>query len=205
MFTGIISDIGIIEEIRYSESNDVLLKISLPKDKITRKPTALKIGCSIACNGICLTLISKKTIADKIFFSFAASQETIDKTNISQWKLHDAINIEFALRAADELGGHLVLGHVDCVTKVLEITKIKDSHRILFAIPAGFKKFLSTKGSVCLNGVSLTINEVQDKFFAINLIEHSWNNTSFNKVRVGDTINLEVDMIARYLDRLLKK
>ncbi len=201
MFTGIITNLAIVESITHNKKNDLLLTVSAAKNKIKRE---LKIGCSIACNGICLTLISKKTIGQKIIFSFQASNETCQKTTLKNWQVNDAINLEFALCVGDELGGHMVLGHVDAVAKITAIKKIKDSHKITFAAPKNLMKFISPKGSVTLNGVSLTVNKVQQNFFDINVIWHTLQNTTFKNAAVKDLVNLEIDVIARYVKSGLK-
>ena len=194
MFTGIITHLGKIEALKQSSKKDLLLKISVA-GKINRK---LTIGCSIACNGICLTLIEQK----KSLLSFQASKETCDKTTLANWKIGEEINLEFALRAGDEFGGHMVLGHVDGTAKILAIQSIKDSKKFTFAVKKELMKFIAEKGSVTLNGVSLTVNEVEKNSFSINLIPHTIANTAFKHEASGDLVNLEIDVIARYVLRL---
>jgi riboflavin synthase len=198
MFTGIITNIAKVENLTYQKKGDLLLEISLDK-KINRK---LEIGCSIACNGICLTLISKKIILKKNIFTFAASDETCKKTNLENLKTGDLINLEFALRVGDELGGHMVLGHIDDIVKIKSITKIKDSHKFIFSAKKDLMKFIASKGSITLNGVSLTVNDVANNNFSVNIIKHTLDNTAFKRAEVGDVINAEIDAIARYLFKL---
>ena len=155
------------------------------------------IGCSIACNGICLTLIEQK----KSLLSFQASKETCEKTTLENWKIGEEINLEFALRAGDELGGHMVLGHVDGTAKILAIQPIKDSKKFTFSTKKELIKFIAEKGSVTLNGASLTVNEVEKNSFSVNLIPHTIANTAFKDSAVNDFINLEIDVIARYVLR----
>lgn len=195
MFTGIITHIAILQNLTKLKNQDLEIALELPKTN--RK---LEIGCSIACNGVCLTL-TKKT-AKTIFFQ--ASKETLNKTNIKNWKIGDKINLEFALRMGDELGGHLVLGHVDKAIKVKQIKAAnKDSKCFTFELPKDFKKFITPKGSVVLNGTSLTINEVLKNSFNVNIIKHTFAHTNFSELKIGDEVNLEIDLIARYLNQLV--
>ena len=200
MFTGIITHLGKITKITTGKNNDLLLEIS-SNSKIKRK---LEIGCSIACNGICLTLINKKTNGKNLLLSFQASQETIKKTTLGKWKMNDVINLEMALRMSDELGGHLVSGHIDGKAKIIAIKKIKDSHNITFATTKNLMQFIAVKGSIVLDGVSLTINNVINNQFSINLISHTITNTNFNFAKIGYEVNVEIDLIARYLQHLTK-
>jgi riboflavin synthase len=191
MFTGIITHQGRVAELKQNSKKDLLIKIEVI-EKIDRK---LAIGCSIACNGICLTLIEQK----KSFLSFQASNETCDKTTLAKWKIGQIINLEFALRAGDELGGHLVSGHVDGVAKITKIESIKTSKKFTFEAPKKLMNFIASKGSVTLDGVSLTVNDVKGKNFCVNLIEHTISKTAFKNSKAGDLINLEIDTIARYV------
>lgn len=205
MFTGIITHIAKVETLTCSKSRDMLLAIVLPTKQVKRK---LAIGCSVALNGICLTLVAQKKSAQKTQLFFQASEETRNKTNLRNWKIGDEINVEFSLRVGDELGGHLVLGHVDDCAKITEIKKINSSHSFVFSADTKWKKFLIAKGSVVLNGVSLTLNEIfseQKKvFFSVNIIPHTLENTCFKHYRVGDLVNLEIDVLARYAINAVK-
>ncbi len=201
MFTGIITNLATVESLSRNKSQDLLLKVSTDKNKIERK---LEIGCSIACNGVCLTLIEKKIAAKKIVFSFQASNETCDKTTLKNWQIGKEINLEFAMRMGDEFGGHMVLGHVDATAQIKAIKRIKDSHKFTFSAPKNLMKFISQKGSVTLDGVSLTVNEVEKNQFSINAIEHTLKNTAFKNSQIGDLVNLEIDAIARYVSKLIK-
>lgn len=202
MFTGIITNIAVVESLKENKSKDLLLEISSDKNKIKRK---LEIGCSVACNGICLTLISKKIAAKKIILSFQASKETCEKTTLKNWKKGQKINLEFALRMLDELGGHLVLGHIDATAKIKEIKKVLESHKVTFETKNELMKFISEKGSVTLDGVSLTVNQVKKNSFSVNIIPHTISATAFGNLKLGDSLNLEVDAMARYAAKILGK
>ncbi len=201
MFTGIITNFGKIESLKHNTTKDLLLEVSCDKSAIKR---TLEIGCSIACNGICLTLIEKKTAAKKIIFSFQASNETCEKTTLKNWEIGELINLEFAMRMGDEFGGHMVLGHVDATAEIKEIKLVKDSRKFIFAAPKNLMKFISQKGSVTLDGVSLTVNSVENNIFTVNIIEHTLKNTIFGDKKSGDLVNLEIDTIARYVSKLIK-
>lgn len=201
MFTGIITNLGVVEEIKSNVKKDLLIKISAAKNSIKRK---LEIGCSISCNGICLTLIEKKISPKKITLAFQASNETCAKTNLKNWKIGQTINLEFAMRMGDEFGGHMVLGHVDGTAKIKAIKPIKDSRQFTFVTEKKLMKFISEKGSITLNGVSLTVNEVTKNSFNVNVILHTLKNTDFQNSKIGDLINLEIDAMARYAEKILK-
>ncbi|MCE3254564.1 MAG: riboflavin synthase [Rickettsiaceae bacterium] len=194
MFTGIVTDIASVKTLSLANNQDLL--ISLEFDKVGE----LKIGCSISCNGACLTLVKQEN--NELFFQ--ASPETLDKTNIKSWKIGDKINIEFALKMGDELGGHLVSGHVDDVAKILNIKSLNnDSWQFAVAMPKDLKQFIAPKGSIVLNGVSLTVNDVLDDSFLVNIIRHTFDHTNFSNLKIGDYLNLEIDLIARYLKRII--
>ncbi len=199
MFTGIISNLGKVKEVKLSKKNDLLLKISSEEKLIRSK---LEIGCSIACNGICLTLIKKEIAQKNITLSFQVSAETCDKTDLKNWKIGKLINLEFAMKIGDELGGHIVLGHVDGTVKVKALKQIQNSHQFTFSAEKNLMRFIASKGSVTLNGVSLTVNEVKKNSFNVNIIPHTFHNTSFQNLKISDLVNLEIDPIARYVERL---
>ena len=194
MFTGIITHIGKVEKLTKSKKNDLLLEISVTQ-KISRK---LDIGCSIACSGICLTLVSHKKSRGKNIFSFCVSKETCDKTTVGDWQIGDEINVEFSLRLGDELGGHIVLGHVDGTAQIKALRQIKDSKKITFFAEKNLLKFIAKKGCIALNGVSLTVNEVDKKSFSVNLISHTLAHTTFKNAALGQFVNLEIDSLIRY-------
>ena len=188
---------GLVEEVIKDDGLDLVLVLKL--DDVSNRN--LDLGCSIACNGICLTLIKR----DQNLLHFQASKETEDKTTISSWQKGDLINVEFAMRLGDELGGHMVLCHVDVVSEVLDIESSDQSWKFTFAIPAGSNRFISAKGSVTINGTSLTVNEVTKQSFTVNIIPHTFTHTNFQNLKIGQSVNIEYDIIARYLDQLLSK
>ena len=202
MFTGIVSHIGKVENI--SHPNDWELSISVQKSLQLEHSfnfDKLIIGASIACSGICLTL---KKISDNVLF-FDVSDETASKTNFLNWKIGAIVNLEKSLKVGDELGGHFVYGHVDTTSKVRSIEKINGSYKILFYVQDQFMKYFSPKGSVSIDGVSLTVNEVYSDTFSVNIIPHTWAYTSFLNFKIGTVVNIEIDILARYLERLNAK
>lgn len=196
MFTGIITHIGEIKKIEFNDNKDCLLAIFIA-NKITRK---LEIGCSVACNGICLTLIKK---SEQTLY-FQASQETQAVTTLKNWSLNQKINIEFALRLGDEFSGHIVLGHVDGCAKLKAKMPIKDSWQMIFKLEkksSDLTKYIAKKGSICIDGISLTVNEVEKNSFTVNIIKHTFDNTNLGKIKIGDEVNIEIDIVARYVNK----
>ena len=193
MFTGIITDIG--ELISLDKQGDWQLRI-----KTNWNTNDIDIGASIACSGICLTVLDRK--GD--YFDVSASMETVSITTLQTWQLGKKINLERALRVGDELGGHIVSGHVDGIITLSEIKPDNDSYRLKFLIDDKFKGLIASKGSVCIDGISLTVNSVTDSSFDVNIISHTWNETAIGNCVVGDAANLEIDMLARYVSRLLE-
>ncbi len=194
MFTGIITDIGRVR--RVSGSGDVRFDIATRFDM-----TTVAVGASIACNGICLTVI--ETGSD--WFAVQASEETSSMTTARTWREGTSLNLERALKLGDELGGHIVSGHVDGIARITDIRPENDSLRYTFEAPAGLARFIAPKGSVALDGVSLTINEVDGARFGVNIIPHTQKETIFGERRAGDPVNMEIDMLARYVARQLGK
>lgn len=196
MFTGIITDIGEILEVE--QRGDLRARIATSYD-----PEGIDIGASIACDGVCLTVIALGS-APRNWFDVEISAESVAKTNIgrSGWAPGRRINLERALKVGDELGGHIVSGHVDGVAEVTAMQDEGDSTRVTFAAPDDLARFIAPKGSVTLNGTSLTVNEVEGATFGINFIPHTKVATTWGDVKVGDAINLEVDTMARYVARL---
>jgi len=192
MFTGIITAIGQIEELK--DTGDRWLKITTPWacDKID-------LGASIACSGVCLTVVER---ADN-WFAVEVSAESLSRTTIGGWQKGSQINLERALRLGDELGGHIVSGHVDGLASIEAITPIGDSHKLDIRVPEDVSKFIAEKGSVTLDGVSLTVNEVEGSCFAVNIIDHTWTHTTLGHATIGQQLNLEIDMLARYVSRLI--
>ncbi len=194
MFTGIVRDTGTIKALE-RKGDDIRLTIetSLPKESRT-------LGASILCSGICLTV----TEFDKTSFAVDVSAETVSKTNIENWKEGMQVNLEPSLRMGDELGGHLVFGHVDAQATLIEKHADGDSWRMTFEVPNDLSAYFASKGSVSLDGISLTINEVEGNTFGVCIIPHTWEHTTLSNRAVGDKINLEIDMLARYVSRMLE-
>ena len=193
MFTGIITDQGRI--ISCEARGDLRARIGCGYDM-----AGVALGASIACDGVCLTVVGK----GEDWFDVDISAETVAKTNIPAegWSGGARLNLERALRVGDELGGHIVSGHVDGVAVIEEIRDEGDSTRITFSAPPELARFIAPKGSVALNGTSLTVNEVEGNRFGVNLIPHTKEVTNWGTVRVGQRINLEIDTLARYVARL---
>ncbi len=195
MFTGIITDIGTISAIE--ERGDLRVTVQTGYDT-----TGIAIGASVANNGVCLTVVSKT--ANSI--SFDVSAETLRCTASGMWSQGARLNLERALKVGDELGGHIVTGHVDAVGQIAAITAEGDSKRFTFQIPASVAPYVAPKGSICLNGASLTVNEVSDDdlghWFTVNIIPHTAEWTTFGTAKAGDEVNIEIDVLARYLFRM---
>tara|TARA_B100000586_G_C20080855_1_gene415320 strand:- start:489 stop:1082 length:594 start_codon:yes stop_codon:yes gene_type:complete len=197
MFAGIIENFGKVKE--FKKKGDYLLRVST-----NFKIKDIKKGSSISCNGVCLTAHTIKKNGKFVDIDFDISKETIKCTNLSYLKKGSLINLEKSLRVGDEISGHFVFGHIDCTSKLLKINKINDSHEITLKIPKEIKKFIVNKCSVSLNGVSLTVNEVSNRTFSVNLVPYTWKNTTFLSIKEGEIINVEVDMLARYVTQHLK-
>jgi len=191
MFTGIITAIGRLEVI--TDTGDRRLRISCDWDC-----AAIDIGASIACSGICLTVIDRQDH----WFEVAASAETMAVTTLGNWQQGNRINLERALCLGDELGGHIVSGHVDGLAVITSITPAGDSHVVWLEAPQALAKFVAPKGSVALDGVSLTVNAVKGNAFSLNIIQHSWEVTDWGQAVVGQKMNMEIDILARYVARL---
>ena len=192
MFSGIIENKGFVLKFEKQKDFRLVLDTNL-------KYKDIKNGSSVCCNGICLTVISKKKKKKYTQLSFDVSQETINCSNFNVIKKGDEINIEKSLRVGDEISGHFVFGHVDDTSKLISVKKVGDSHEIKLEISKKIKKFIAKKGSVSLNGISLTVNQVKNNFIVLNIIPFTWLNTNLKGLKIGDRINLEVDMLARYV------
>ncbi|MFA5947672.1 MAG: riboflavin synthase [Candidatus Gracilibacteria bacterium] len=195
MFTGIIKEVGKVKKITNDKNNARIFEI-FSKKEIKGK----KVGQSIAVNGVCTT-ITKKT---KDGFSFYAMPETIEKTNLKFSKIKDLVNLESAMRASDFIDGHLVQGHVDTTAEILELKKIDNRTILKIKTPKIIERYLSLKGSISINGISLTISDIDESDFSVDLIPHTLKNTNLGNLKKSDKVNLEADMIAKYLDRLLE-
>ncbi len=197
MFTGIVTDVGRVRHVE--KRGDTHLVISTNYDL-----SNVEIGASIACSGVCLTVVDKGTAKDS-WFAVTVSAETLSKTTLGGWKAGDPVNLERPMRVGDEFGGHIVSGHVDGVADVKLVVPEGESTRIVFDVPAALSRFIASKGSVALDGVSLTVNEVDGTRFGVNIIPHTFKVTTFGKVKPGSKVNVEVDLMARYVARLVGK
>ena len=194
MFTGIITDVGRV--VSLEKRGDLRARIQTAFD-----PDGIDIGASIACEGVCLTVVALGSDPAN-WFDVEISAETVSKTNVGEWSEGHRLNLERALKLGDELGGHIVSGHVDGVAEVVDVRDEGDSTRVTFNAPDALARFIAPKGSVALNGTSLTVNEVDGTRFGVNLIPHTKEVTNWGAVKVGDRVNLEIDTLARYVARL---
>ena len=191
MFTGIITDIGIVTTLE--QQGDLRARIRTGYDT-----SGIDLGASIASDGVCLTVVA----LGPDWYEVQVSAETVSKTNLGAWKQGRRVNLERALRVGDELGGHIVSGHVDGLAQIVAMSQDGDSTRIRLRAPDHLAGFIAPKGSVALNGTSLTVNEVEGAEFGINLIPHTKQVTTWGDAQVGDPVNLEIDTLARYVARL---
>ena len=196
MFSGIIENRGIVEEFKKLNDYRLVLNTDL-------KFKDIKKGSSVCCNGVCLTVTSKKKLSKKTKLTFDVSNETVNCTNFDQIKPGDLINIEKSLRVGDEISGHFVFGHVDDTAILVSSKKTGGSYELIFKISKNLRQFIAKKGSVAINGISLTINRVKGSEISLNIISYTWNKTNLHKLVVGERINLEVDMLARYVTQNL--
>ena len=195
MFTGIVTDIGTIAKV--TQSGDSRFDVLTAYDTDT-----IDLGASISHSGVCLTVIEKGKGADGDWFAVEASKETLDVTSAGKWQEGTKLNLERALKMGDELGGHIVSGHVDGLAEITAITPEGDSQRYTFKTTSALMPFIAPKGSVTLDGTSLTVNEVKGLTFGVNLIPHTQEVTTWGLSKVGDIVNLEIDVLARYVARL---
>jgi len=191
MFTGIITDLGRVTLME--DRGDMRIRIKTAYDT-----PSISIGASVACSGVCLTVVEK--FDDEL--AFDVSKETLSRSNLGDWRVGTLVNMERSLKVGDELGGHIVTGHVDAVTPITSIVDEGASKRFTFAMPERFTYMIAEKGSVSVNGVSLTVNTVSDADFSVNLVPHTQEMTSFHACKVGDMVNIEIDVLARYLARM---
>lgn len=197
MFTGIVTDVGTVRSAE--QRGDLRLQIETGYDLDT-----VDLGASIACSGVCLTVVDK----GEDWFAVDVSAETVSRTAADQWREGAKLNLERSLRLGDELGGHIVTGHVDAVAQVVGVCPEGDSMRVGISVPSELGPMIAPKGSIALDGVSLTVNEVREAadgttHFAVNIIPHTAHNTTFGDLRAGRQFNVEVDVLARYIDRML--
>jgi riboflavin synthase len=196
MFTGIVTDRGAVRHIEKRGDTHIVIGTSYDTGGID-------IGASIACSGICMTVVDKGSTTDR-WFAVTASGETLSCTTIELWKVGDAVNLERSLRVGDELGGHIVTGHIDGTAEVTRVMPQGESTRMTFEAPQNLAPFIAPKGSIALDGVSLTINEIEGARFGVNIIPHTLKVTTFGALKPGSKANLEVDLMARYVARLVK-
>jgi riboflavin synthase len=192
MFTGIITDVGRVLEIADGDGRRMTIGTRLPLAEIP-------LGGSIGTSGICFTAVDKG--AD--WFTVEASGATLEVTTAGAWAVGDTVNLERSLRIGDEMGGHIVFGHVDAVGEILALDPAGESHRLEVRVPATLAPLIAVKGSIAVDGISLTVNETDADRFAVNVIPHSWRATNLAERKVGDRVNVEVDMLARYVARQL--
>ncbi|QYC11383.1 riboflavin synthase [Brevundimonas nasdae] len=191
MFTGIVTDIGRVRDVRET-NRDRRYEIETVWDT-----DGIDLGASISHAGCCLTVVEK----GPGWFAVEVSGETLSKTTLGAWKAGDGVNLERAARLGDEMGGHVVSGHVDGLGRIVSITPEGGSHRIEVEAPAPLHRYVAAKGSITVDGVSLTVNSVTDRIFSLNIIPHTWDATTLGRLQAGDPVNLEIDMLARYLAR----
>ncbi len=203
MFTGIISGVGTVAEVQpIGDGADMRLRIAVPQDKPEWAGLpGVVLGASISCSGCCLTVVDM----DGGSFAVEVSAESLSKTTLGTWQPGHRVNLERAMKLGDELGGHIVSGHVDGLGEVVSATQENGSTRWAFRVPPGLSRFIASKGSVAVNGVSLTVNEVEGDVFGVNIIPHTAEETTFGTLAVGDAVNIEIDMLARYVARLTER
>ena len=200
MFTGIVTDIGEVVAVEPRAQGLARLKIACDYDVDT-----IDVGASIACSGVCLTVVAHGKEGARAWFAVDAAAETLRVTTVGRWQTGTRINLERALKLGDELGGHVVAGHADGLASVIARADLTDMARFTFRAPAQLSRFIATKGSVALDGVSLTVNEVAGDSFSVLIIPHTLTVTTLGQLAPGDAVNLEVDLMARYAARLMER
>ena len=194
MFTGITTNYGLIKQIKEKINSEYTIESDINLSKV-------KIGSSILCSGICLTVIRKKSNT----FVVNISEETLKVTNAKNWKKGTKLNLEKSLKVGDELGGHIVTGHIDATTRLIRRKKLKKSSILIFKLPKNLQKFICKKGSIAIDGISLTVNDVEEKSFSISIIPHTSEITTLGNIKKNDTVNIEIDILARYIENNIKK
>ena len=200
MFTGIVTDIGEVIAAEPRAQGLARLKIACGYD-----PKTIDVGASIACSGVCLTVVARGEEGKRAWFAGDAAAETLRTTTVGGWQRGTRVNLERALKIGDELGGHIVAGHADGLATVIAREDLTDMARFTLRVPAGLARFIATKGSVALDGVSLTVNEVAGDTFSVLIIPHTLEATTLGRLGAGDAVNLEVDLMARYTARLMER
>lgn len=196
MFTGLVQDIGTIREVIKYDGGDIRCVIATNMNL-----SVVQLGASICCSGVCLTVVEKSENS----FAVDISVETLRKTHLGSWGVMTRINLEPSLKVGDEIGGHFVSGHVDTVTTIERIKNEGESKRIVLKMPQGFESFIAPKGSIVIDGISLTVNDVTDKTFDVNIIPHTFEMTTLQDRKINDEVNIEIDMMARYVVNALDK
>jgi riboflavin synthase len=200
MFTGIVTDVGEVVAVEPRAEGLARLRIACRYD-----PDTIAIGASIACGGVCLTVVARGRDGNRAWFAVDAAAETLRVTTVGGWQRGTRINLERALKVGDELGGHIVAGHADGLATVLAREDLTDMARLTFRVPAELARFIASKGSVALDGVSLTVNDVAGDTFSVLIIPHTLEVTTLGAYAIGDAVNLEVDLMARYAARLMER
>jgi riboflavin synthase len=200
MFTGIVTDIGEVATVAPQAEGLAKLKIACGYD-----PDTIDIGASIACSGVCLTVVGRGRDGNRAWFAVDAAAETLQVTTVGRWQTGTRINLERALKVGDELGGHIVAGHADGIATLTGREDLTDMARLTFRVPAELARFIAAKGSVALDGVSLTVNEVAGDTFSVLIIPHTLKVTTLGALTPGNEVNVEVDLMARYAARLLER
>ena len=196
MFTGLVSDVGQVRRIEKRGDTHIVIGTHFDVGKIDN-------GASIACAGVCLTVVDKGSSQDR-WFAVTVSGETLSRTTLKTWKVGTPVNLELPLRVGDEFSGHIVTGHIDGLAELVRLAPEGESVRMLFAVPKPLTRFIAEKGSVALDGISLTVNEVEGTTFGVNIIPHTLSVTTFGGLKPGAKANLEIDVIARYVARMVK-
>ena len=203
MFTGLVREVGRVRRVTGTGDGAADRRVEIA---CARPSAEIATGASIACSGICLTVVEHGPEGAGAWFAVEASAETCARTTLGQWREGSAVNLEPSLRVGDELGGHIVTGHVDGIAEIVAVWPEGGSHRLTIAVPDALARFVAPKGSVALDGISLTVNEVEDTpegtRFGVNIIPHPWAVTALAEARAGTRLNLEIDVLARYVARL---
>lgn len=199
MFTGIVTDIGEVVVVEPRAEGLTRLRIATSYD-----PDGIAIGASIACSGVCLTVVARGRQGNRGWFEVDAAAETLRLTTVGNWHPGSRINLERSLKAGDELGGHIVAGHADGVAMLTMREDLTEMAKLIFSAPAELARFIAQKGSVALDGVSLTVNSVEGPMFSVLIIPHTLQVTTIGALKTGDSVNLEVDLMARYAARLME-
>ena len=199
MFTGIVTDIGEIRTVSAQTNNLSRIEIACGYDA-----ASIALGASIACSGICLTVVDVKNSGGRTIFAVDAAAETLRVTSAGRWRAGTKLNLERSLRVGDELGGHIVSGHIDGLAEIVSREDMKDQSRIVLRAPKDLARFIAPKGSVTLDGVSLTVNDVAGDQFSVHIIPHTLAVTTLGAAKAGGKLNLEIDVMARYAARLME-